>query len=185
MRVTGGRFRGQRIRTSKTRVYRPTQDKVRAAIFNHLAGFVNGARVLDLYCGTGALGIGALSRGAEYAVFCDNTAPAVRMTSENLKNIVQDANRYEVIRSDAASLCSRLAGRSDKFDLVFVDPPYNSGLYEGIIMVLGSTGIIVKNGVLVVEHSKKYALPRTAGRLGIYAEKTYGDTMISYYTMED
>jgi len=185
MRVTGGDLKGQHIKTSKTRVYRPTQDKVRAAIFNHLGGFTRGARVLDLYCGTGALGIGALSRGAKHAVFCDSAASAIKMTVNNLRTLVPKSGQYDVFKSEASSLCSRLAVSGGKYDLIFVDPPYGSGLYEGILMVLASTGIMAKKGIVVVEHSKKYDLPSEIGKLYVYAQKGYGDTVISYYTMEE
>lgn len=184
MRVTGGTFKGQKLRTSKTRVYRPTQDKVRAAIFNHLGDFVKGTKVLDLYCGTGALGIGAISRGAGHAVFCDNAAPAIKITRINLHTIVPAPGKYELLRSDAVSLCSRLARAGNKYDLVFVDPPYSSGLYQVVLIALGTTGIIAKKGIVVVEHSKKYELPSEIGNLQNYMQKTYGDTVVSYYIME-
>jgi len=184
MRVTGGTFKGQHIKTSRTRVYRPTQDKVRAAIFNHLGDFVQGASVLDLYCGTGALGIDALSRGAEHAVFCDKFLPSVKITRNNLDTIVSSPDKYNVFRSDALNLCSKLTEKHKKYDLIFVDPPYSSGLYQEILVILGSIGIVADKGIVVVEHSKKYDLPAEIGKLEIYTQKTYGDTMISYYTME-
>ena len=162
-------------------MYRPTQDKVSVAIFNHLGGFVQGAAVLDLYCGTGALGMEALSRGAARVVFCDRSQAAVRSIRENLQKIQVDRKTYEVVRSDAVSLCSRLSARGDSFDLVFVDPPYESALYSGILVAMGSMAVTAENGVVVVEHSKRINLPADVGQLGLYQEKVYGDTLISYY----
>ena len=182
MRITGGMFRGRRIQTSRTGVYRPTQDKVRAAIFNHLGGFVRGAAVLDLYCGTGSLGMEALSRGASRVVFCDQSQSAIRSLRQTLQKFDVDETAYRIVRSDAVSLCSRLSGQGDRFDLIFVDPPYEAGLYNGILVALGSMPVAGDNAVVVVEHSKRIELPGEMGRLVRYLEKAYGDTRISYYS---
>ncbi len=174
-------YKGQHIKTRKNAVYRPTQDRVRAAVFDHLGDAILGARVLDLFCGTGALGIDALSRGAGYVVFCDKANSAIQTTTDNLHTIGIPTGQFEVIRADALSVCSRLAARGDRYDVVFMDPPYKTLLYNAVLVALDSSGIISDNGIVVVEHSKVMQLPQITGVLQSYTYKRYGDTMVTYY----
>ena len=163
-------------------MYRPTQDKVRAAIFNHLGPSVSGASVLDLYCGTGSLGLEALSRDASRVVFCDRSLSAIRVVKANLAEMQMEPVHYEVVRGEAVTVVSRLSARGEKFDIVFVDPPYEADVYNGILTVLGATSVLRPGAIVVVEHSKRVVLPQVIAGLEFYLEKVYGDTHISYYS---
>ena len=123
MRIVGGEFRSRLISMPKGVDIRPTQDKVREAIFNVL-GDISGRRVLELFAGTGAFGIEAISRGAKSATFVDNNFRCTQTIKLNLESLPVDDSKYDIIKSNALSILPRLAREEEKFDIVFLDPPY-------------------------------------------------------------
>ena len=167
MRITGGELRGRRIQVPKTGV-RPTTGKVREAIFSML-GDISGARVLDLFCGSGALGIEALSRGAAEATLVDTKPAAAR---DNLESLGL-ADRSRTVRADAARFLRR--GEGESFDLVLCDPPYRLAdrLAADLVQLIPS--VLAEGGRVMSESSP-------AGPLGLelplLTERTYGDTMV-------
>ena len=170
MRVDSGIFKGRRLLENKFEHIRPTTDKVRQALFTKLQFFLPNKRVLDLFCGTGALGIEALSRGASEVVFVDKDARSASMTRENLKNLGVKA---KVIRCDAVKFVESC---EEKFDLIILDPPYKSGLYEKIVPKLFP--LLEEDGVIVCEHDKKDVFNYSP--FVIYDEKRYGNTVLTY-----
>jgi 16S rRNA (guanine966-N2)-methyltransferase len=150
MRVTGGEARGARLRTLPGGDTRPTTDMARKSVFDILGPTVSGARVLDLFAGTGALGIEALSRGASEAVFVENSREACSVIHANLSSTGL-SGRGVVRRADAARWLARRAG--EPFDLAFLDPPYSRGLgfVARILGKLGSGAWIREGGTVVVE----------------------------------
>ena len=170
MRVDSGIFKGRRLLENKFEHIRPTTDKVRQALFTKLQFFLPNKRVLDLFCGTGALGIEALSRGASEVVFVDKDARSASMTRENLKNLGVKA---KVIRCDAVKFVESC---EEKFDLIILDPPYKSGLYEKIVPKLFP--LLEEDGIIVCEHDKKDVFNYSP--LVIYDEKRYGNTVLTY-----
>lgn len=182
MRIVGGKFKGQHLATPSGNATRPTSDRVREAIFNilehGLAGFsLDNARVLDLFAGTGALGLEALSRGARYCHFIDESTPARGLIRAN-------ADKFGVIgqakiwRRDAAKLgpCAPLP----PFDLVFADPPYDKGLGSKALQSLVSGDWLNAGSIVVLEESDRAQLPEFAG-LCLADERTYGETTVRFY----
>lgn len=180
MRIIGGEFRSRLIAMPKGVKIRPTQDKVRQAIFNVLAD-VNGKRVLELFAGSGAFGIEAISRGAAYAVFVDNNFRCAQTIRENLDSLRIEVNYYDIIRTNALSVFPGLAKDEEKFDLVFMDPPYHLGMAKKCLINIDSYDILAPNSRVVVEHSKKDILETGLKSIIPEKQRSYGDTVITIF----
>ncbi|MGH8884032.1 MAG: 16S rRNA (guanine(966)-N(2))-methyltransferase RsmD [Egibacteraceae bacterium] len=182
MRVIAGSAKGRRLRAPKGRAVRPTSDRVREALFASLGDHIPGASALDLFAGSGALGIEALSRGALRAVLVERNPRAVAVIAENLARTGL-AGRARVVRDDVARFC-RAPGSS--FDVVLVDPPYLLGTPE-VYALLGdlvAAGGLVRNGVVVVERDRRDPTSAAPAPLGLALARTatYGDTVLHYLT---
>jgi 16S rRNA (guanine966-N2)-methyltransferase len=181
MRLTGGAFRSRRLVTPRGDATRPTSDRVREALFSilgHRCAF-EGARVLDLYAGTGALGLEAVSRGAASAVFVERRREALAALRENIAALGVGA-RSRVI---AGSVEGSTGEIGHGFDIVFADPPYADVAAGAAVKALEriiAAGGLLPAGVLVLEHASKTAAP-SIGPLAAYDSRTYGDTEISFY----
>ncbi len=184
MRITSGRFKSRIIKAP--REIRPTLDNVRKAIFDIIGEGVKGATVLDLYAGSGALGLEALSRGAASCVFVDNSRASIRAIKENLVNLgLAEAGFIEVIYSDSSALITALLEKGATFDLVFLDPPYYKSLAKKSLFLLGDCDILTKIGAVIVEHSKHDEMPTSSGLLKRFRTARYGDTQVSFYLKRD
>lgn len=178
MRVIAGRLGGRRLTAPRGMATRPTSDRVREALFSAL-GPVAGARVLDLYAGTGALGIESISRGAESAVFVENARPALAALRDNLTSLdLQGAAR--VVAQPAARAIAAIAALGP-FDLVFADPPY-AALAEipPLVEALASAGALAPGARFVLEHAARDPAPALAA-LAPRPSRTYGDTAVTLY----
>lgn len=184
MRVIAGLARGRRLRSVKGIKTRPTSDRVKEAMFNILGNAVIDARVLDLFAGTGALAIEALSRGALSAVLVDNDPRAVAVINTNLR-LTGLEKQAEVYCSDAVRALESLSRRRHQFDLVFLDPPYDCGLYESVRQALCGLELLQSGGILVVECRPSLQLSWTEPGLRLARQATYGDTMLLFYQRED
>jgi 16S rRNA (guanine966-N2)-methyltransferase len=176
LRVIAGSLRGRALLSPPDGV-RPTSDRVRESLFARL-GDVGGCRVLDLCAGTGALGIEAISRGAEALVAVDQARHAIKTISRNLERL-GIADRAEVVRSDARGAVRGLGARGLLFDLVFLDPPYAGDEIPEILAALLDTRVVTNEAVVVVESAKRHPLAPAEGFL-VTAERTYGDTRITW-----
>ena len=177
MRVITGSARGRKLKTPENYDIRPTTDNVKEAMFNILQFDIEGRRVLDLFAGTGQLGIEALSRGAAEAVFVDADRDSVRIVKENLKNC---GLRAAVIQTNALDYL-RSAG---KFDLIFVDPPYDAGLYEPVLKSINSVDNLSDGGIIVCEARRDTVLPEMEAPYARGREYRYGKVKICLYTKE-
>ncbi len=179
MRVIAGSARGTRLASTRARWLRPTSDRARQALFDWLGARVEGARVLDLFCGTGALGIEALSRGAREAVFVDVREAAFKLVRENLRRAHLE-DRAQLVRADVRGALGRLAGL-DGFDLVFADPPYaDARLVKDLLT--SAWKVLTPGGLLVLERSVRAELPEVnANDLALDAEKRVGETVFSIF----
>ena len=175
MRVVGGSYGGRRLRPAPPGV-RPTSDRVREALYARLEG-LEGARVLDLYAGTGALGIEALSRGAKEAVFVDRAPRALAALRANLAALGLGATQ-RVVRGDAVAVVARLGRDRQRFDLVLLDPPYAAGELGRALEAIEGADLLAAGALVVVEHSRRQPLPRLR-RLAAVDQRRYGDTVIS------
>ena len=151
MRVISGKYRGRKLASPADDSVRPTTDRIKETIFNILQWQVEGARVLDLFAGSGALGIECLSRGAEDVVFVDRNPASVALVRQNLKGM--DGN-FRVVAADFMGV---LRSGESKFDLVFIDPPYKSGLGELAVDAVFDLGRLAEDGTVVYEHSSELA----------------------------
>ncbi len=175
MRIIGG-FLGSRRLAAPPRGVRPTADRVREALFARL-GELSGARVLDLYAGTCALGIESISRGAERAVFVDRAAGALRVLRANLASL-GIADRARVLRGEALRCVRRLARDGERFELVFLDPPYASRAAERAAAAIVEAKILAEGGTVVLELPKRHSLAPIPG-LVVVDQRGYGDTSIA------
>lgn len=177
MRISGGEARGIRLRVPPGA--RPAAERVRQAVFSSLAPRVAGARVLDLYCGSGAYGLEALSRGAEHAVLVDDDRGAVRAAGENAR-AARLEGRSEIRRSDAARYLEGRAPDDGPFDLVFCDPPYGD---EGAVAVVldGVAGALAPDGLVVAEVRWGDDGPQVPDGWVLEDDRRYGDTRVLVY----
>jgi 16S rRNA (guanine966-N2)-methyltransferase len=175
MRVIAGEWRGRPLKAPPGAATRPTSDRVREALFSILAGTVPGARVLDLFAGSGALGIEALSRGASEATFVDDAAPAIRAIEANLKAVRSAA---EVRRTDALRFLGAASDRGAQYDLVFLDPPYRQAERLAPALSEALPAVLAPGAVAVAESDRRAPLDLT---LPLHDERRYGDTLIRFY----
>lgn len=180
MRVIAGKAKGRILSGPKGDRIRPVLDKVKGAIFNIL-GDVSGDSVLDLFAGTGAIGIEALSRGAERAVFVDFLDEAARIIFKNLERC-QFLDRSSLLRLKIPAQLNRLARgarRSSPYNLIFVDPPYDKGLVNPTLRAIDREKILAPDGTVIVEHSSREPIADDTG-LRIVDQRKYGQTLVSF-----
>jgi len=181
VRVVAGRAKGHHLVAPRGMETRPTSDKVREAIFNILAGEFLDEPVLDLFAGTGALGIEALSRGASHAVFVEHGSAACRAIRTNLRHTrYDDVGRLLTIPVERALQLLR-----DPFRLILVDPPYAHPNLHAIMATLGGARVIGNDTDVVFEHSPRFAVSERYGRLGLQRQKVYGDTAVSFFVVQE
>ena len=186
MRITGGSALGRKLITPKGgHTIRPTSDKVREALFTVLGMRIQGSRILDLFAGTGALGIEGLSRGADFALFVDSSMEAGRLIEANLRTCFKQP-RAAFIRLDLRFVSSLSFGKVGLtgdylFDLVFMDPPYQKKLAKHVLMVLETTEILHPDALIVVEEHRDASLPSRSGALVLIDQRCYGETGLWFY----
>lgn len=184
MRVISGKFKCKKLYAPADNRVRPTTDRIKETLFNILAskGFKDDITVLDLFGGSGALGIEALSRGAAKVVFIDRDPESVRLIKQNLAHVGALSGEYEIYNKDFAFALKKLQGR--KFDVVFADPPYAGGYEKQVTALVDLYGILKSDGVLVIEHSSDVAVDS-----GSFTndERICGNTKLSFlsYNKED
>ncbi|MDD4939606.1 MAG: 16S rRNA (guanine(966)-N(2))-methyltransferase RsmD [Candidatus Omnitrophica bacterium] len=189
MRITSGIYKGRRIKMPEG--IRPSQEKVRKALFDIL-GEVTDASFLELFAGSGAVGIEALSRGAKTAVFVENNPHCLKALKSNFAFLTPDT--YNLLPVDAENAVEKLCRQGRlKFDIIFLDPPYLKAIplrpeteaggspAKKILQMLGACDILARNGFTVIQHSKKESLPEESGSLSLIKQAIYGDTVLSFY----
>lgn len=178
MRIIAGSAKGRRLLSSATLDIRPTSDRVRENLFNILMPRIAGARFLDLFCGTGANGIEALSRGAAHATFIDNSTTALRLTRDNLER----CRLGGAASVERLSLPEQLQPCPHPFDIIMADPPYAYEGYETLLATLVTKGFLASDGVVVVETGHKTTLPDSVHELCCTQQRRYGDTALTFYS---
>lgn len=178
LRIIGGEWRGRKLRFPDAPNLRPTPDRVRETIFNWLMPVIHGARCLDLFAGSGALGLEALSRGAAYATFVDSHVKVTRAIKSHLDTL--DANdKAKVIQLDGTKY---LQTEATQFDVVFLDPPYQSDFMAKVIPLLENNGWLASHALLYLEIEHKKSLPELPQNWQKLKEKSAGD--VSYYLFQ-
>ena len=179
MRVVAGRVKGHNLKAPPGMETRPTSDKVREAIFDILGDVFDAEPVLDLFAGTGALGIEALSRGASRAVFVERRGAACQVIRSNL--------RHTRLEAEASVLCMPVERAihllEEPFGLILLDPPYAYPNLHGIMSIVGGARVLDDNSIVVFEHSPRFSVKHRYGLLALQRQKIYGDTAVSIFNV--
>lgn len=175
LQIVGGRHRSRMLKTPKGQHTRPTRSLVREAVFNILQGSTADSVVLDLFAGSGAMGLEAISRGASFVVFCDSSRQAVEAVRQNLA-LLREKEKAQVLQCDALLALHRLQGEQKRFDLILMDPPYGMDPHDVIQFIQQST-LLKEEGLLVLEQAKGHEvfIPEA---LEQKMKRDYGDTTI-------
>lgn len=181
MRVITGSARGRRLKELTGMETRPTTDRVKEGIFNIIQFDLEGRRVLDLFAGTGQLGIEALSRGAATAVFVEQRRDAAVLTRDNLK-ITEFTDRGRVVNGEAMAF---LASSKEKFDIIFIDPPYAANLWEAALSAISRFDILSNHGIIVCESPLEKEMPGMAPPYFLHRTYRYGKIKVTTYHREE
>jgi 16S rRNA (guanine966-N2)-methyltransferase len=184
LRVISGSAKGRRLATLRTLALRPTPDRVREALFNILGVQIDGAAFLDLFAGSGANGLEALSRGARIAIFVEAHEPACRLIETNLRRCGLREQGLVWCRNVLEALPA-LHMRGYTFEAIFLDPPYRASLVEDALQQLGDGRLLTAHGQVIAEHFFKRVLPERYGRLRRVRVARFGDVALSFYRVED
>lgn len=185
MRVIAGRYRSRILKSLKRLALRPTSDRLRETLFNVLGPDIAGSRFVDLFAGTGAIGIEALSRGAWEVVFVENHAPAAALIRRNLESL-GIRKGAKVLAVDALRGLERLAAKEKSktplYDYIFLDPPYAAAKdYARVLEFLGSGNLLAPGGIVIAEHRRSFELPEEMGVLQCYRVLKQGDAALGFY----
>lgn len=183
MRIIAGDLKGKKLFSIKGRTTRPTSDRLRESIFNILSNRFKAAFVLDLFAGTGALGIEAISRGALYSYFIDSKTEAISVIRKNIKDCKLE-DKSDVIQWDIKKSLRCMEALTSKMDLVFMDPPYNNNLIEPTLLNLQLSGCMQKGACIVIEHSSKETIPGSLKEFSIIDQRKYRNTLLSILTYD-
>ena len=184
VRIIAGTAKGIRLKTPKGMNTRPTADRVKESVFGILGVALIDAEVLDLFAGTGNLGLEALSRGAAAATMVDKNIQSVKIMLENA--ILTDLSRAAVIcREDVMAALKRLQTTGKSFDLIFCDPPYNLGLAPKVLRELDAVDVLRAGGIFILEHSRHEKLPEELKRIVAYRSEFYGETVVSFFIKQE
>jgi 16S rRNA (guanine966-N2)-methyltransferase len=194
VRVIAGKYRSRRLQTLRGTALRPSSDRLRETLFNILGPAIDEAIFVDLFAGSGAVGIEALSRGARGAIFAENHPAGAALIARNLATLgiptaAHVANRKtfagsaEILRMDAMVALEQLAESGACVEFIFADPPYaNTGAYEEILTFLGESELLARGGRFIAEHRLKTELPTVSGHLERMRLLEQGDSALSFYT---
>lgn len=184
MRIIAGKARGHQLLAPKGSHTRPTPDRVREALFSILADAVHDAQVLDLYAGTGALGLEALSRGAAHAIFVENNRNTAALITRNATRISTSgiaATAAQVICLDVQRALVQLGQRDTAFDLIFLDPPYPANAWHDCLAALSRNNLLTPHALVVCEHPSRVAVPASPDGCHVWMTRTFGDVAITIY----
>jgi 16S rRNA (guanine(966)-N(2))-methyltransferase RsmD len=179
MRIISGTSKGRKLVTPRSQSLRPTSDRVKESLFNILREEMEGKLVLDLFAGTGNLGIEALSRGAEKTIFVEKRRQAIRLIQKNLAQCGLE-ERSEILPKDTNRGIGILKERGESFDLILMDPPYEKGWIQRTLMKLNSHPIYHEDSILVIEHTRREPLPQPMEGWNLIRQQQIGDTLLSF-----
>lgn len=181
IRITGGAWKGRVLAAPKA--VRATEAKVRQALFNIMGQTLDGARVLDGFAGSGAVGLEALSRGAGFVAFIESDTDSVLSIRDNLERLEPDLGRgaWRVVHLDFERGLRQLAKAEPPFDLIWLDPPYRSDEGKNALNAVAGCAILAPAGIVAVEHHRRADIPASAGSLQQCKQHRYGDTVLSFY----
>ena len=180
MRIVSGKLKGRRLASFGGRCIRPTSDIVRETIFNILTVEWEGKEVLDLFSGTGALGIESLSRGASRVVFVENNSQSLHLLNKNI-NTLKQSDYCEVLRLKVEKGIGVIKKKGWKFDIVFLDPPYGRGLTDDTLHLIAGSDVLKEGSIVIAEHHYKETLSNRYRKLQLSDRRKYGSTEVSFF----
>ena len=181
MKIASGKFRGMEIETPRGTKTRPTGGRLKKSLFDILAPRLPGARVLDLFAGAGALGLEALSRGAVHVTFVERSRAAADTVRKNLERLGL-GEEAELLRREVVSAIGFLAEQEQTFDIILLDPPYQSDLHASLLQRIGAASLVSHEGLVILEHHHKTALADAYGGLTRVREVRAGESCLSFYS---
>lgn len=184
MRVISGKARGLKLNAPKNDDVRPTTDRVKESLFNMINSYIMDSDVLDLFAGTGSLGIECLSRGSNKCIFVDNSKESINIVKSNIKK-ARVESESTILNLDFKSAINSLGLKNEKFDIIFMDPPYYKNMFSDALGSIDNKNLLKEDGIIVVEHDTKDKFPDNIGRLYKTRDKKYGNTTITFYKVEE
>jgi 16S rRNA (guanine(966)-N(2))-methyltransferase RsmD len=180
LRIIAGEAKGRKILSPQGRNTRPTSDRVKESLFNILGQEIPGSNVLDLYAGTGNLGLEAISRGASFCLFIDNDRDSIKTVEYNVK-LLKYEEHCEVHNNDAVQALNIIGKRNMKFDVIFLDPPYHKNIIPKVVDAVARYGIMSDECIIAAEHDIKDVIPEKILNLSLVKRFIYGNTVLSFY----
>lgn len=179
MRIIAGQYRGRKLRAPRGHRIRPTSDRLRESIFNIIGPAIHGHQIVDIFAGTGAMGIEALSRGADHVVFIDKHPLALECVRTNIAPLGRP-DQWDILRWDAGSNLRCLTALNMRFGYAFIDPPYNKGLLTRTLDNLLARGVMLPGGLIVLEHHYREAVEPVDKRAVLADQRRYGKTLVTF-----
>lgn len=179
MRIITGKARGLKLNVPKNMDVRPTADRVKESLFNIIGTKILDARILDLFAGSGNLGLESWSRGAKNVIFVDESAISIKLVESNIAKCRAESD-VEVIKGNALQIIEKLYRQEKNFEIIFCDPPYNKNLVALVLKKLVKFPIISDGGYLIIEHAKHESICFLDARFELVREEFYGETMVTF-----
>lgn len=179
MRIISGKFKGHHLVSFKANHIRPTTDRVKETLFNKIMFDLEGARVLDLFCGTGNLGLEALSRGARHVTFVDAHKQSLLITRENITKLKVDKSDYQVLQKDVLAYLKTYEG--EPFDIIFADPPFTQKMAHDVMLAAAGSAAFGDNTILTIESERKERMDEAYAPVVRYDVREFGDKILSFF----
>lgn len=179
MRIIAGRFKGHHLVSFQADHIRPTTDRVKESLFNKLQFEIEGVTVLDLFCGTGNLGLEALSRGASHVTFVEKNSKSIQITKENIAKLKVAPAEYKIMNSDVLSYLKKYSG--PPFDLIFVDPPFTEKMADVVMTTLSESAVWKPETTIAIESARQEKMLDDYGVLHRFDFREYGDKILSFF----
>ena len=183
LRVISGKARGLKLDSPKNQDVRPTTDRVKESLFNIINPYIRESNILDLFAGTGSLGIECLSRGAKNCVFVDKSKDSINIIKSNVKK-ARVENESTILNIDFKDAVKRLSSQNQKFDVIFMDPPYYENMFIECLKIIDELNLLYEDGIIIVEHDTKDLFDESIGNLVKSRDKKYGNTTLTFYKLE-
>lgn len=183
MRIISGKYKGHQLVAFKADHIRPTTDRVKETLFNKLMFQLEGARVLDLFCGTGNLGLEALSRGARECVFVEKNVKSIEITRKNIQKLKVPASDYRIINMDVLAYLKNYQGEA--FDIIFADPPFTEKMAHSVMEAASGSAAFGSQTVLAIESERKERMEDKYGKLLRFDAREFGDKILSLFHLPD
>ncbi len=181
MRIITGDYKGRRLEMPINNDIRPTSEKVKEAIFSAIAAYIYDATCVDLFTGTGNLGLEALSRGASKCYFCDSSRESLNLTKRNIA-MCKAEDKSVLMAGDFERSLIKLGEKGEKVDVFFIDPPYKEGLYEKVFQLIKEYELLAEDGIIVTEHNSRDKFPEELEGFSLLKDKVYGTIGVTIYS---